>query len=150
MKVVFTENVKGVASRGDVKNVKNGFYRNFLLPFGKAVVASDGVLKSWEDKRSKMAIEHQELVNQLAETQRRLDGSRVKIAKKVTKKGTLYGGIKAQDIVTAVKEQLNLEIPLDSIVMDDSMKAVGVYEVTLELGAGVSTKLPLEVVEKKA
>lgn len=149
MKVIFTNHVPGVAQRGDVRNVRDGFFRNYLLPYKKAVMATESLMKDWEERRKHMLIEKEQLKTKLEETMRRLAGSKAKIEKKVTKKGTLYGGIKAKDIVGALKEQFHLEVPESAVVMSDHIKAVGTFEVKLNFGEGVETTVPVEVVEKK-
>lgn len=148
MKVIFTDNVKGVASRGDAKNVKPGYFRNYLLPFGKAQLATDSLLKEWEERRKKMMIEKEQLKAQLEEMKRRLAEAKLRIEKKVTKKGTLYGGIKPADIAKAIKEQFKLEVPETAVVMTTQIKTIGIFDVKLDFGEGVETALPVEVVEK--
>lgn len=148
MKVIFTETIKGVASRGDVKNVKNGFYRNYLFPKRKAVPATDALLKEWEERRKKMLIKKEQVKTQLEEMKRRISGAKFRLEKKVTKKGTLYGGVKASDIVKAIKEQYNIEIPETYVVMGEQIKSVGAYEIKLNLGEGIETNISLEVSEK--
>lgn len=149
MKVIFTDNIKGVALKGDIKNVKPGFFRNYLLPFHKAVPATDALLKQWEEIKKKMLIEKGNMVAKLEEMKRRFAETRLFIEKKVTKKGTLYGGVKTADVVKAIKEQLNIDIPETAVVMDKAIKTVGQCEVTVKLGEGIETKVPVEVLEKK-
>ncbi len=149
MKVIFTDHVAGVAHRGDIRNVRNGFFRNYLLPYKKAVMATQPLLKEWEERRKRMLIDKEQLKSKLEETMRRLSGAKAKIEKKVTKKGTLYGGIKAKDVASALKEQFHIEVPESSVVMSDHIKAVGTFDVKLNFGEGVETVVPIEVVEKK-
>lgn len=148
MKVIFTDNVKGVAGKGDVKNVKNGFFRNYLQPNRKAVPATEQLIKQWENLRKKMLIEKEQLRAQFEEIKRRLEGAKLKLEKKVTKKGTLYGGIKPSDVAKAIKTQMNLEIPETAIILKDTIKTVGTFEITLNFGEGIEGKVSLEVVEK--
>lgn len=150
MKVIFTDNVTGVASRGEVRNVKGGYFRNYLLPYKKAMAATEQLLKSWEDKRKKILIEKENLRNQLEEIKRRLGEKKLKIEKKVTKKGTLYGGVKAPDIIKEIKAQFNVEIPAGAVKLEKEIKAVGLYEVALDFGDNIKTTLPLEVVAKES
>lgn len=149
MKVIFTDNVPGVASKGDAKNVKNGFFRNYLQPYKKAVIATEAVSKEWEERRKHMLIAKEQLKAKLEEIKQRLAGDKLRIGKKITKKGTLYGGIKAVDISNAIKAQFNVEIPAAAVVIDKPIKAVGVADIKLNLGEGVETSLPVEIVEKK-
>lgn len=135
--------------RGDVKNVKPGFFRNYLLPFRKAVPATDSLLKQWEEIKKKMLIEKENMKEKLEEMKRRFAETRLFIEKKVTKKGTLYGGVKTADVVRAVKEQLNIDIPEASVTMEKAIKTVGQCEVVVKLGEGIEMKIPVEVLEKK-
>ncbi|MBP9718527.1 50S ribosomal protein L9 [Candidatus Gracilibacteria bacterium] len=148
MKVIFTESVTGVASKGEIKNVKEGYYRNFLQPKKKAVLASVKMLAMWEEKRKQIMIEKEELKTQFEEMKRRIGGGHIRIEKKVTKAGTLYGGVKHSDIVEAIKTHLKLEVAADSIVMKTPIKQVGQHEITIKLGEGIETTLPIEVVSK--
>lgn len=149
MKVIFTDSVKGVALKGDTKNVKRGFFRNYLLPRGKAVLATNALVKEWEERRKRMMIAKEELRAKLEETKARLAGAKLKIEKKVTAKGTLYGGVKAADIVKALKSSLKLEMPETAVVFGAPIKAVGEYEVKLNLGEGVEATVLVTVIEKK-
>lgn len=148
MKVIFTDSVKGVAVKGDVKNVRPGFFRNYLSPYKKALPATESLIKEWEERKKKILIEKEQLKTRLEEIKRRLADIKLRIEKKVTKKGTLYGGIKAIDIVKAAKEQMKLELPENAVVMAGHIKAVGTYEVSLNFGDGIETKVSLEIVEK--
>lgn len=149
MKVIFTDNVSGVALKGDVKNVKSGFYRNYLQPFKKAAPATANALKDWEERRKRILIERENLKEKLEEMKRRFAETKLFVEKKVTSKGTLYGGVKASDIVSAIKQQLNMEVPETAVVMKKAIKTVGVCEVLLHLGEGIELKVPVEVLEKK-
>ncbi len=150
MKVIFTDNVSGVATKGTIKNVKNGFFRNYLLPCKKAVLATEPLIKKWEVLRQQVMIEKGNLLKQIEELKRRFEGTKVKIEKKVTKKGTLYGGVKPADIVAAVKTMLSIDLPVESIVIGTPIKTIGAFEVKINLGEGVATTLPIEVIEKTA
>lgn len=149
MKVIFTDHVPGVASRGDIKNVRNGFFRNYLMPYKKAVLATEPLLKDWEERRKRILIEKGQLKAKLEETMRRLAGAKAKIEKKVTKKGTLYGGVKTKDIAAAIKEQFQLEVPETAVVLTDHIKSVGTFDVKLNFGEGVEAVVPVEVVAKE-
>jgi len=149
MKVIFLDHVPGVAAAGDSKNVKPGFFRNFLLPRKKAVLATEPLLKEWEERRKRMLIQTEQLRAKLEETKRRFADAKLRIEKKVTAKGTLYGGVKPADIAKAILAQFSMEVPVEAVVIEKPIKAVGTYEVRLNFGEGVETALPIEVVEKK-
>lgn len=149
MKVIFTDNVTNVAARGDVKNVKPGFFRNYLQPFKKALLATEPLLREWEERRKRMLIAKEQLKAKMAEIARRFENAKVRIEKKVTKKSTLYGGVKALDIVKALHEQFNIEIPENAVLIEKPIKSTGTYQITLTLAEDVKTQLTVEVCEKK-
>lgn len=149
MKVIFLDKVTGVGSKGDIKNVKGGFYRNFLQPRQLAIKATEPALKEWEERRKRSAIQKEELRLKFEEIKRRLEGAKIRVEKKVTAKGTLYGGLKPADIAKALKEQINVEIPAGAVLLDAAIKAAGMYEVKLNLGEGVETKVTVDVSKKE-
>lgn len=148
MKVIFTTTVKDVALKGDIKNVSEGYFRNFLMPRELAVFATEAALKAWESKRKQIMIERDNVLKQFEEMKRRLGDKKVVIEKKVTAKGTLYGGIKASDVVKAFKDLLNVDLDAQSIVVPDHIKAVGTYTVQVKLGEGVIAPVEVEIVKK--
>lgn len=148
MKVIFTDNVPGVALKGDVKRVKNGFFRNFLLPRNKAIPATESFLAEWEERRKRMLIAKEQLRSKFEETKKRLAGAKLRIEKKVTAKGTLYGGVKATDITKALLAECSIEIPGSAVIIDKPIKAVGTYEIRINFGEGVETLVSVEVVQK--
>lgn len=149
MKVIFTQSMQGVATKGDVKNVKPGFFRNYLLPFKKATPATEAALKQWEELRKKIMIEREELMKKLEEMKRRFAETKLYIEKKITKKGTLYGGVKAADVVSAIKGQLSMDIPENAVVIKKAIKTAGTANIQLKLGEGIEIMVPVEVLEKK-
>lgn len=148
MKVIFTENVPGVALKGDVKRVKNGFFRNFLLPRSKAIPATESLLAEWEERRKRLVIAKEQLRSKLEETKKRLAGAKFRIEKKVTAKGTLYGGVKAADITKVLRAECSIEVPESAVIIDKPIKAVGTYEIRINFGEGVETLVSVEVVQK--
>ena len=149
MKVIFTDNVKDVAARGDIKNVRPGYFRNYLFPFNKAILATDGSLAQWETLRKQILIEKEQMKSKMEEVKSRLEGKKLSIEKKATKKGTLYGGIKAADVVKAVKSEYHVEVPTEAVTIKGDAKVAGGHTVTLKLADGVETTLMLEVVGKE-
>lgn len=148
LKVIFTATVKNVALRGDIKNVSEGYFRNYLLPRKLAIHATGGALAAWEAKRKDLMIERENILQQFEEMKRRLAGNKIVIEKKVTTKGTLYGGIKTADIVKALKDSMKINIDPTSIIIPDHIKAVGTYSIMVQLGEGVEAHLDIDVVKK--
>jgi len=150
MKVIFTQSVPGVARQGEVRNVKPGYFRNFLMPRELAIHATTRLISEWESKRKQMVIDKEQLREQFKEISKRLSEKPVLLEKKVTSKGTLYGGVKTSDVAKAVKEQLNIDLPEESIVISEPIKTVGTHKLLVHLEHKVEAKMQLKVVEKKA
>ena len=149
MKVIFTDNVPGVALKGDVKGVRNGYFRNYLLPFSKAVPETEPLMRDWEERKKKMMIDQQQLMAQWDETKRRLADVKLNLVKKVTNKGTLYGGVKAKDVTTALMSQCHVEVPESAVMFEAPIKSVGDYHIVLKLAEGVEARVAVEVKAKE-
>lgn len=145
MEVIFIESVKGVALKGDIKNVKRGFFRNYLLPYGKALLATESAKRMWEKIRQKMLLEKETLKAKAAEVKERLEGKTFVIKKKATKKGTLYKAISPADLIKIILEQAKVEIGKDMCKFNENIKKIGAFEVDLILTPDVQVKINVEV-----
>jgi len=146
MKVILRKNVERVGKAGDVITVKEGFARNYLLPQGLALVATDDNLKKVENDKKKLDAErrvHLEKMRQLAE---QLKGFSCTITVEAQEE-TLYGSITAEDICKVVQDE---QIPLEKhhIVLEKPIKKLGIYEVEARLAPEVSAQLKVWVVKK--
>lgn len=144
MKVIFLQNIKGVARIGDIKEVAEGYARNFLLPKGFAKLALAGVEKLAETLKNKMVAESTlgkerglELVQKLADLS-------LEIKEDTNDQGHLYGSVTAKMIVKELRKK-NFEIPEDFINLDKHIKTVGEYEVEIEFHPEVKTKIKVLV-----
>ncbi len=140
MKVVFLENVKGVAKRGETKDVADGYARNFLLPQNKARVASDKVtaqLKAQADKERKVS---EKELNRAQEMAGKLDGEELVIHVRVNEDKGLYASVKQQHIVQALKK-LGHNITANQIKLDSPIKELGTKEVTIGFGHGLEADI---------
>lgn len=145
MEVIFTKSVSGVAARGDAKNVKRGYFRNYLLPRGLAILAIPSLVSKYAKIREHEMLKKEEINNKALEVLERLSGKVFTLSAKVTKKGTLYRGISVAQIVSAVKAGAQIEIDPSNIVIEKPIKTVGKHEVTLKLTPDVSANISLEV-----
>jgi len=141
MKVILLDDVIGTGKKGDVKNVSDGYARNFLLPKGLAKTASaDAVafVQSEEKKRVK------EAKSELLDAQRlasQLDGAEVEITAKVSNGGTLYAAVSAQKIADALKQQLKLHVHPAAIKLRTPIKEIGEHTVSVDPGHGLEAEL---------
>ena len=149
MKVVFYEDVEGTAQVGDVKEVKNGFARNFLLPRGLAAAASRenqqhaNSLAQKESRRlEKMDAEAGRLVD-------RLSGMAITIEARVGENGRLFGSVTNRDVAAKLAEA-GVEIDAHIIMVTEPIRELGIHNVNIRWTRNVSHLLPVEVVPDEA
>jgi large subunit ribosomal protein L9 len=145
MKVLLRDDVAGVGRRGDIVKVAGGFARNFLLPEGRAIVASDGVEgqaaqmrrgRDLREAKDRGAAEAQATI---------LAGAVIPLSARAGGGGRLFGSIGPADVVEAIRAAKGVEIDRKHVLLTDHIKEVGSYDITVELFAGVATVVTLEV-----
>jgi large subunit ribosomal protein L9 len=145
MKVILTDEIRGLGTRGDIVTVKDGYARNFLIPKKLAREASTGNLKSIEQEKKKWAL----LANQEKETAQKaadsVKGIKVTIQKRVGDTGQLFGSVTANEIADAlVAKGVNVE--KRRIELDHPIKTLGTHDVEVRLHREVTVHLQVEVV----
>jgi large subunit ribosomal protein L9 len=146
MKVVFLENVEGTAQVGEIKEVKNGFARNYLLPRGLAAPAKEPYLARAASRAVREEKRQQELDKDASAAAQRIEGSRVRIEARVGEQGKLYGSVTSVHIATEVARLLGEEdFDHRKILLPESIKEVGVQPVRLRLTRNVEATIEVEV-----
>ena len=145
MKVILIEDVKGSGKKGDVINSSDGYARNFLLPKKLAIEATQANLTVL--KNQKESVEHKKAVNKENATKlkERLEAAEIKIQAKSGDNGKLFGAVTSMDIEKAIKEQTKIEVEKRKIVLEDTIKIVGTFEITVKLFEEVSAKVKVVV-----
>jgi large subunit ribosomal protein L9 len=146
MKVVFLEDVEGTAQVGDVKVVKNGFARNYLLPKGLAGPAVEPYLQRARARAAK-EVKRQEALDQDASgVAEKLEGSRITIVAKVGEQGKLYGSVTSVHIADEVAKLIGgEEFDHRKVLLPEAIKEVGIQPVRLRLTRNVEAAIEVEV-----
>jgi large subunit ribosomal protein L9 len=147
MQIILKEDVVNLGKTGEVVNVKDGFGRNYLIPRGLAVVATGrNVRRIDHDKR---VIEQQDSRRQkdAAALKGKVEALSITIAKQTGEGDKLFGSVTSRDIADAVKEE-GIELDKKAIVLDQPIKALGVYTIEVKLAREVAANLKLWVVAK--
>lgn len=145
MKVLLRSDVDGVGRRGDVVDVAGGFARNYLLPGGKALVATEGVeAQAAAMRRSRDLREARDRESAEAQAQV-LAGSVLRIEARAGSAGRLFGSVGPADVADAARAQRGVELDRRHVVLEEPIKAVGSYEVVLSLFADVTAVVTVEV-----
>lgn len=145
MKVVFLKDVPGSGRKGEIKNVADGFARNFLIPSGSARGATDAVvdsIKNEQAKKERLMAEELRLSQRLAG---QLDGQEIKLSGKVSDGGTLYAAISPAAIAKAIKSQLGFVVKPDMVVIPSPIKEVGDHAVEIHFSHGLEAELTVTV-----
>ena len=145
MKVLLREDVAGVGRRGDIVKVAGGFARNFLLPEGRAIVATEGVEGQAEQMRRGRDLREAQDRNAAEAQVKLLAGAVIPVSARAAGGGRLFGSIGPADVVDAIRAAKGIEVDKKHVVLPDHIKETGTYEVTLELFRDVSTVVTVEV-----
>ncbi|MFA6528290.1 MAG: 50S ribosomal protein L9 [Candidatus Gracilibacteria bacterium] len=148
MQAIFIRDIKGVAHKNDIKNVKPGYLHNYLLPKGIAVPATPEKLKNIAEKKAKEAMRIEELEKNAAEVEKKLSKSKIEISRDGTEKGKLYAAIAEKDIIDAIKEQLKIELGMSNIKLEKHIKTTGDHTVEIILPQDHKANLRVTVVTK--
>ena len=148
MKVIFTVDVKGQGKKGEMKEVSEGYARNYLIPRNLAVEANKDNLNALALKeKAKRAQELRERESAEANAAKLRDIV-VTIRAKAGGNGKLFGSVTSQEITDALQEQHGITIEKNRIVQSDPIKAYGNYEVKCKFGYGIDGVIHLLVIEK--
>jgi large subunit ribosomal protein L9 len=145
MKVLLRDDVAGVGRRGDIVKVAGGFARNYLLPDGRAILATDGVEGQAElMRRGRDLREAQD--RGAAEAQAKLlAGAVIPIAARAGGGGRLFGSIGPADVVEAIQATKGVEVDRRHVVLPEHIKETGTFEVPVQLFPDVEVVVTVEV-----
>ncbi|MCK9857571.1 MULTISPECIES: 50S ribosomal protein L9 [Paenibacillus] len=148
MKVIFLKDVKGQGKKGDVKELSEGYVRNFLLPQGLAKLASDGNLKTLEVQNASEEKRKAKEKADAVELGKKLEELKVVIKAKAGEGGRLFGAITSKQIAEALAAQAGVKIDKRKIELEDAIRTLGVTQVPVKLHVDVKSKLNVQVTEE--
>lgn len=149
MKVILTKDVEKIGNYGDVINVKDGYAKNFLIPSGMAVMATQGNLKQIDlVKKSRIKSEAKSIkeANEIAET---LNGLKLIFKVKSSSEGKMYGSITTKDIADKILSFKKIEIDRKKIDLEDSIREIGSYDVNIKLYKDIKCNVIVSVESDK-
>ena len=150
MKVVFLEDVYGVAKGGDVKEVKNGFARNYLIPQNLAVPASHDALLRVTSLAEKADSERVKIMSDMQELADSINGSEISIEMRSGSNGRLYGSVNTALIAAELSKTSEREIDRKFISINDPIRELGEFEIGIRLHPEVNASIKLSVVSEDA
>ena len=147
MKIILKEDINNLGYKDDVVEVKSGFRRNYLIPFGKAVIATESALKVLAENQRQRAHKLAQLKADAEATAKSLEGVSLTIGAKTSSTGTIFGSVNAIQIAEAL-EKLGFNIDRKLIVLKEPVKEVGKYNAIIKLHKEVTAEVPFEVVSE--
>lgn len=145
MQIILTKNVDKLGKRGDIRDVKFGYYNNYLAPKGLAFVATPARLKWAEGLQEKAIKAKEEVANKAEEYKKKLEGTTLTFEEKTTDKDTLYGSIGEKELIEALEEQAKISLDKKQILLKEPIKTVGSHKVTVNLADNVNIDISIEV-----
>ncbi len=148
MRLILLDNIEGVGKKGETRDVRDGYGRNFLVPRGLAMPATSGNIKKVQEQAKTLIGKREKDLKTAAFIKQRLEETPLSIKKKAGVDGKLFGSVTAKDVVEAVKLALDLDVDKRTIRLDDPIKTTGVHTVEVHLERGVEAQLRLEIEEE--
>ena len=148
MKVIFLQDVPNVASAGDMKEVANGYARNFLLPKKLAMQATPSATGIVEAQRRIIERNQARTQAEMADLAQQIEGKEVTLKAKTGAEDRLYGSITSIDIASALESATGLVVDKKKIELAEPIKQLGSYEVTIKLAKDIAAKIKV-IVEKE-
>lgn len=147
MKIILKENVTDLGYKDDVVEVKDGYGRNYLIPQGKAVIATDSALKQLAEKQKQQAHKIAKQIADAQEAAAKLEGVALTLTAKTDANGTIYGSVGAAQVAEAL-EALGHEIDRKMITVKESIKQLGDYVAVVRYHKEVAKEVPFKVVSE--
>ena len=145
MKVVLTQDMESLGLGGEIVNVAKGYARNYLIPRGMALEATEQNIKLTEMQRKNIEIKKIKAKEDALKVKERLSGISVTIAQKVGEEDKLYGSVTTMDIAEQLEKQ-GITVERRRMVLDKPIKTLGDFAVTVKLHPDVSASIKVVVV----
>ena len=149
MKVIFLQDVPRVAKAGEIKEVANGYGRNFLIPQKLATIATPAAIQATERRLKVEARTQEQREADLVELANEIDGKEITLEAQAGGKDRLYGSITAADIAAELQNTTGAVVDKRKIELDKPIHQLGSYEVVVKLGKDITPQIKVNVVEKE-
>ena len=145
MKVLLIKDVKSLGKAGEVKEVKDGYGKNFLIAKGFAKHATPEIIEEHKKMMAEKEAQEKAEIARLQELAKKLDKLEVIVKKKVGENGHLFGAVTKEEIAEALKAEHGIEIDKKHITEKKPIKSVGEHDVDVKLGHGIHATLHVDV-----
>ena len=150
MEIILLENIKNLGQIGEIVKVKNGYGRNFLIKFGKALRASKENIDLVNKKKTELNQKNQELKKNAKKIYDVINNTKFTFSKRAKENGELYGSIKPMELSKSILESKKIDIKASQIDISTEIKKVGSYNAQINLHPEVQAKIHIEVVKEES
>jgi large subunit ribosomal protein L9 len=148
VKIILLQDVEGLGKAGDLKEVANGYARNYLVPRRLAAGATPGLIATRMQRIASEQRRVEKLVEQSKDMTERLNQVTLTFKARVGSQGRLYGSITSQDIASALREVEKLTIDRRSIELSEPIRTPGTFIVPIKVASGLESKVTINVVDE--
>lgn len=149
MKVILLKDVKGTGKKGEMKEVSDGYARNFLLPKKMAVVADNTAVKELNEKNKAAENKAQKEYEAAVELGKKMEEMNIVIYSKSGDGGRLFGSITSKDIAEQLKKQHGIVVDKRKVLLNEPIRVLGSTNVEIKIHQKVTTKIRVDVREKQ-
>ena len=148
MKVILKKDIKALGKQGDVKEVSDGYARNYLLPRGLAIEASTTNVKILTDQKNSALKRLQEEESEAKALAGRLNGIEISFKAKTGEGGRLFGSITAKDVAEELQKKVKSDFDKRKVELEEAIKTLGKHQVKLHLYKGVYAEITVSVTQE--
>jgi len=149
MQIVLLERIEKLGQMGDVVTVKDGYARNFLLPQGRALRATEANLKRFEQDRAELEARNLERRGEAAAVAEKMEGAGIVLLRQAGESGQLYGSVSARDVAQGL-DGIGYKVGRQQVVLDRPIKELGIHEVRVNLHPEVQISVSVNVARSEA
>ncbi len=148
MQVIFVKDLKGQGKAGETKNISDGYAKNFLIPKGYAIEATNANLNDLKGKKDSENYKREKEIEHANELKEALAKIKVTLKAKAGEGGKLFGKVTGKEIAEELKKQHNIDIDKKKIVLPDGIKSAGTTNVTVKLYPNITGEIKVEVISE--
>ena len=145
MDIILLENILNLGKIGDKVKVKNGYGRNFLLKYGKALRFNKENQNFVEKKKDELNKKNTEVKNKFLAISKIINNKTFNFNKESKENGELYGSIKPREITNLIKEKVNAEVNPSQIILKDELNKIGIFKVEVNLHTEVKANISIKI-----
>lgn len=148
MKVILLDNIKGVGKKDEIINASDGYARNFLFPKKLAVEANNENMSKLKSKKQSEQYKKDVNKENAEKIAKKLDDITLTIKVKAGENGKIFGGVTSKEISEELKKQYKIDIDKKKIILNENIKNLGSFDISMKLFEGVTGKLKVKVISE--